>query len=345
MNSTFATQSNQLTPLQQAAFDEFLRKNKAQSFAFELLEAGAPMPIQGPGNIIQPEMRFSSRHIGGEVEFPSPEGVQVRVMYSKRSERIKQNGVDATVAIPESIWFEASRAGKIEVPRNQTAWLVRMLFSNECINSINPAFVEPITGCVYRLIQPEVTAAEMAAARSLRIKVQGMIDGNTEEENKLVARRLETTKRLQFNYALGADALRLALFDAADADAAAVFAATNDGALKGRALVEQAEKAGLIRFQHETRDWLLAATGQPIQHIPSGEPVEGLAAWLLDTQGAATQASLKRMLTDGKPPKKNDEPIPPGYKKGRFGRLVPIDDNGADTGADTDNNDSNNGTD
>lgn len=333
MTDTFATLSNTLTPSQQKAYDAFLAKNKAQSFTFELLEAGTTMPIQGPGNIVTPELRFSSRHIGGETEFPSPEGTQVRVMYSKRSERMKQNGVDVSMAIPEAIWFEASRFGKVEVPRNQTAFLVRMLFSNECINSINPAFVEPIIGCVYRLIQPEVTAAELAAARSLRIKVQGMIDANSEEENKLVARRLETTKRLQFNYALGADALRLALFDAADNDAEAVFAATTDSALKGRALVDQAVGAGLIRFAHESREWLLAATGQPIQLIATGDPVEGLAAWLLDTQGAATQASLKRQLAEklGKPEKvkgikiPDGEPVPEGLVKGKLGYYYPKD--------------------
>ena len=328
------TLTTELTPTQQTAFDAFLAANPARSFRFALLDASTTMPKLDENNLVHPTSWYSSRALTGDVTFRSPEGKDVRIVYSKSSTRVRRNGVEELEAVPETIWMEAAQQGVVEVNRNAHNFLIRMLFSNECQNGINPAKEEPLTGHVYQLIQPEKTAAERSVARAFTRKVQGMLDENTHEENVRVAKRLEVTKRLSFDYTAGPDALREALVDAA-ADSEAVYAATSDSTEKAKALVEQAQKADLIKFRHETREWVYSASGQALQVIPAGEPIDGLAAWLLDTQGTSTRLALKKQLGDkasGKLEKlkgirlADGEPVPEGYhtKPGKLGLYWPL---------------------
>lgn len=329
------TLTTELTPSQQTAFDAFLAANPARTFDFALLDAATTMPRLDENNLVHPTPWYSSRALTGDVMFRSPEGRDVRIVYSKGSKPVRRNGQEELEAVPEVIWLEASKQCVVSVSRNAHTFLIRMLFSNECQNGINPAKEEPLTGHVYQLIQPEKTAAERSVARAFTRKVQGMLDENTHEENVRVAKRLEVTKRLSFDYTAGPDALREALVDAAAADSEAVYAATSDSTEKAKALVEQAQKADLIKFRHETREWVYSASSQTLQVIPAGEPIDGLAAWLLDTQGTSTRLALKKQLGDkasSKPEKlkgirlAEGEPVPEGYhtKPGKLGLYWPL---------------------
>ena len=336
MTSTFETLTNSLTASQQKAFDDFLAKNPAKFFTFETLEASGIIDELSPEGYRTPRTLYNSRCISGETIFPSTEGQEVRLVYSTSSSTFQQNGQTVREAVPEAIWFEASLMGRFSVPRNSSTLLARMLFSNECQNGINPAKVEPLRGYTYHLIQPEVTAKDRAEARSFIIKVQGMINDNSDEQNVLIARRLEAVKPgLQFNYQTGPDELRTALFDAAAAYPQDVWNSTTDNTLKNRALVEQASALNFIRFIHETREWRDVTSGNTILSLPTGDAVEGLANWLMDTQGTPTRHALTKQV-EGSKNQKPEKPagpkgikpgegviIPEGYVKGAFGMYYP----------------------
>lgn len=329
---------NELTPQQETAFNTFLERNKANAFDFALLDAATQMPILDNNNLQHPTPMYGSRHIKGEVLVQSPEGNQVRLIYSKSTTQVNRNGVNMLEDVPESIWFEAGRQCVVSVPRSQKAWLARMLFSNECDNGINPAKVEPITGSVYRLIQPEKTAAAVADERRFRLRVQGMIEEQSPEENVLVAQRLQAhpSRKFRFDFA-DPNTLFGQLLDAVEVDTEAVYNATNDSSVKTLALVTQLQNAGLTRFAHETRNWE-TENGAVLLHVPGGEPAQGLAAWFADSQGGPSRKSLQNALDakgKGKGAKadKGDKPKgikleegqtpPEGYTKGPFGHYYP----------------------
>ena len=323
------TLSNQLTPSQQKVFNNFLEENKQPQFQIRLLNAMTMMPVLDQNNSRGSQPWFSSKSKKGEVTFASPEGDSVHFMVGKQVPR-QVNGRTEYITEPEDIQFEASSHGSIFIPRNDHARLIRFLFSNECSNCLNPAHVPPLTGYDFELVQPDKTAEQIASDRMFVVTVQTAISKNTNDENRLVAQRLtQANPMLSFDYG-DPNVLRVALLDIAADRPKEVFRASTDTLLKAHALVEQARDAKLIRFVHETREWMHEATGRVLLSTPTGDPTEVLSAWLVDSQGTDAMLALKKQVDDLVKPAKvkapaKDEPIPEGMKRGKFGRLEPIE--------------------
>jgi len=193
----------------------------------------------------------------------------------------------------------------------------------------------PDAGWRVMRVEADKTARELADNQRLIDKVRAIIGDNTEAENRAIAARLPA--HLRFNVSVTEDVLYSNLRAVAEKDPDAIYRATTDETTKLEALVNEAITGKIIEFDHVGRNWLRSASRLTLTAVPTGEPKDGLIAWLLDNQGATARAWLKGAVAESKkpapkPPKKEGprgmkieegQPIPEGYTRGAFGLYYP----------------------
>lgn len=279
---------------------DFLEKNPQPVFRFRTLDANTyQMPVQNSDNTVTPRPVSPSRSVPGAVVVRAPEGHQVRLMYSNgKTKDGMVGGLPTIVDVPQAIWFEAQQHCLVEVRRTDREQLARLLFSNECRNGLNPAKEEPDSGCVYELVQPEKTAADLAALKRLVGKAQGKLENATESELAKACERCEqaVSPDANTNYS--------ALFDLAQQEPQRVLNALSDEFDKHEAFVADLLGAGVIEFDQTTRQFLILPARTTLLVVPTGPQDTALVKYLIETnEGKKIKPTLKGLL-DAKAKKK-----------------------------------------
>lgn len=281
------------------AYDAFLAANKQPIFVFQKLGTNQMlMPVQQPDNTVVPTPQNSTRVVPGTSEIRTPEGDMVTLLYSTRRTREMVGGVPMNVPVPEPIVFEAAQNCVVRVPRTERELLRRLLFSNECRNGINPAKQEPASGYVYELVQPEKSAADLAALKRAVGTATGALSQATDSEMAKACERLElpVSGDANQNYSL--------LFDLATTEPARVVAALGDEWSKHEALVTDLLNSGVIEFDQNARQFIILPGRTQLLLVPQGAHETALVKYLIETpEGRKIKGSLKQAL-DAKAKKK-----------------------------------------
>lgn len=288
-----------LTPALEAVLDKFLDDNPQPTFLFRLVDAGENrMPVQTAEGV-EHRVFNPSRHVRGNTRIRTADGRQISLMYSTEQEEKMVNGMVQLTDKPASIWFDQITHCIVTVSRTDREKLVRLLFSNECRNSINPSAEVPEGGVVYELIQPE-RKAQQAAANKQRIGAAIAALGTaTASELALACGRLDLAVSTDQN------ANYSTLFDAASLAPEGVFNALSDEYDKVTALVRDLISQGIVEFDASARKFITLPTRADLLDVPQGHHEPVLTKYLsTNTQGQKVKATLQRMLDEKNAKKK-----------------------------------------
>ena len=155
-----------------------------------------------------------------------------------------------------------------------------------------PGATSPSSPVRFERIEPEKTEKESADRARLVVKVQGLINENSEAENMAVAVRLKR------DVSKSTDALFNDLMLLASADPQLVFAASTDEAVKTEALVTALKDAKLIEFVGEKQQWENTVSREILHVVTQGEPVDSLVNYLVGSLGQKTKTALTRLLEE-----------------------------------------------
>lgn len=271
---------------------QFLADNLQQTFTFRKLDANTQlMPVQTETGIV-PTPVNSARTIPGATRVRTSEGRLVQLMYAEGQEQTIVNGLPMLTDRPEPITFEPKEHCVVSVQRNNREKLVRMLFSNECRNSLNPAREQPTTGYVYELVQPARTAEQLVINKERVLDVQIAVRMASPTERVLACQRLEVA------VSDDANVNATTLYAQAETDPEAVFRVLGDEFDKIVALVRDLGAAGVIEFDAAGRYFLTAHDRKNILDVAVGDAEATLVKYLAGTQGQRLKTALSRMLDE-----------------------------------------------
>ncbi|GAC1368623.1 MAG: hypothetical protein NVSMB30_05470 [Hymenobacter sp.] len=286
------TLTNLVPELFEELFERFLAENKQPIFYFRTLDANAnTMAIQSAEGVTNAIVN-ASRTIPGAARVRTPDGKMHRLLYSEKERVETVNGQTVVIQEPEPITFEPKEFCIRAVARNQRELLIRLLFSNECRNGLNPALEESPRGFVYELIQPAKTA-EAAIVNDdaiLDAKLAVRAAGDTELQLGC--------ERLQLPFTADRNVNIKTRYTAAERDPQAVFRVLSDEWDKTTGLVRDLTAAGLIAFDEAGRRFVSGADRKPLLEVPSGAPEAALVSYLNDSQGKRVKVNLARQLAE-----------------------------------------------
>jgi hypothetical protein len=282
-----------LTPALETIFDKFLDENPQPYFSFRTLDANkATMPVVGPeGNVTSLPVN-AARILPGRTKIRTAGGKQVWLLYSVEEQTVEHQGVTSVVGKPEPIAFEPKDYCILAVRRDDREKLVRLLFSDECRNSLNPDKRRPDQGEVYELIEPAKTAEQLVVSKEKVLDAQIAVRQAADSELKLACERLSlaVTDDRNLNAA--------SLYDAASADPAAVLRVLSDEWDKTTALVRDLTTSCVIEFDAAERKYLTTLDRKAILNVPTGNFEQALIKHLSDTQGQNLKRTLGRLLEE-----------------------------------------------
>jgi hypothetical protein len=144
----------------------------------------------------------------------------------------------------------------------------------------------------FERIEPEKTEREAADRSRLVVRVQALINENSDAENKVIAQRLKR------DVSKSTDGIFNDLMLLASADPQMVYNATTDEAVKAEALVADLKAAKLIEFVGEKQQWENTVSREILHVVTQGEPADSLVNYLVGSLGTKTKTALARLLEE-----------------------------------------------
>lgn len=283
---------NGLTPELEEIFDKFLKDNPQPTFLFRLIEAGEHrIPVQTAEGV-ENTVFNPSRHVHGSTKIRTATGHQLNLVYSESQEEKTVNGVVTLTDRPESIWFDQRSHCIVTVKRTEREKLIRLLFSDQCRNSINPSADTPDGGYVYELVQTGKKIEQQVANQDRVLDAQIAVRQATDSEVMLACERLElaTSPERAANVA--------ALYVRAGVDPDGVFRVLGDEWDKTTALVRDLTTAGVIAFDEAGRAYKTVSDQKPFHNVLTGNQETSLIKYLSDSQGQKTKTALSKLLEE-----------------------------------------------
>lgn len=277
----------------ESILDKFLTDNTQPTFIFRLIDAGEhTLPVQSAQGV-ENMVYNPSRCAPGATKIRTADGRQIRVMYSESQDEKMVNGVMTLTDRPSAIWFDHRTHCIVTVSRNNRELLTRLIFSDECRNSINPYKEDPLGGVMYELIEPEKKAKVLAATKQRIGAAIAALGTASDTELAIACTRLElpSTADKNANYST--------LFDAANLNPEAVFNALSDEYDKVTALVRDLTTQGIVEFDAAARKYITLPARTDLLDVPQGNHEPVLIKYLsVNAQGQKVKVTLQRMLDE-----------------------------------------------
>lgn len=282
----------ELSPKLEQVLSDFLDSHPQQSFLFRTLDANKhTLPVQ-TGDSVEHKPANPSRMISGSSIIRTPEGRQLNLIYWVRQETQNNGGVTSIMPVPEPITFEAGELCQVTVLRGNRELLIRLLFSNQCRNGINPAKETPNGGLVYELVEPAKTAEKQVADEDKVLDAKILIRTASATERQLAVQRLSLPVSEDEN------TNRKTLSDHASVDPAGVVAVLGEEWTQTTGFVRDLTTAGIIAFDSPERAYRTVGDQKIILSVQTGDFENALIKHLSDSQGQTLKRQLVRLQTE-----------------------------------------------